>query len=91
MLQELEQLVEQGLRDVQHLRRVVGHGEGVADDSFLAFVDAESEAADATAIERNKAGQDAGVEILEEKFGGALIVPAEALLPEARLGFEQRA
>jgi hypothetical protein len=76
---------------LQHLRGVVGYGEGVAYDSFLGFVDAEGEAADASAIEGDKAWQDAGVEILEEEFGGALVVPAEALLPEARLGFEQRA
>ena len=64
------------------MRGVVVGGEGVADYGFLAFVDAEGEAADASAIEGDKAGQDAGVEILEEEFGGALIVPAKALLPE---------
>ena len=91
VMQELEQLVEKGLRDLKHLRGVVGYGEGVADDGLLAFVDAEGEAADASAVERDKAGQDAGVEILQEQLGGALVVPAQALLPEARLGFEQRA
>ena len=91
MLQELEQVVEKGLGDVQHLGRVARDGEGVAHDGFLALVDTEGEAADASAIERDEAGQDAGVEVLEEKLGGALVVPAQALLPEARLGFEQRA
>ena len=69
----------------------LGDGEGVADDGFLAFVDAEGEAADAAAVERDEAGKDAGVEILEEELGGALVVPAQALLPDARLGFEQGA
>ena len=91
MLQELEQVVEEELRDLKHLRRFVRDGEGVADDGLLAFVDAEGEAADASAVERDEAGQDAGVEVLEEELGGALVVPAQALLPEARLGFEQRA
>jgi len=83
VLQELEQLVEKRLRDLNHLRGVAGYGEGVADDSLLTFIDAKGKAADASAIERDKAGQDAGVEILEEEFGGALVVPAEALFPEA--------
>ena len=91
VVKELEELMEERLRDVQHLRGVVGDGEGVTDDGFLGFVDAEGEAADAAAVERDEAGQDAGVEVLEEELGGALVVPAETLLPDARLGFEQRA
>src|SRR5271168_3801470 len=83
MLKQLEQLVEEGLGDLKHLRRIVRDGKGVADYGFLAFVDAEGEAADASAVERNKTGQDAGVEILKEKLGGALVVPAQTLLPEA--------
>ena len=67
------------------------YGEGVAYDGFLAFVDTEGEAADASAVERDKAGQDTGVKVLQKKLGGALVVPAQALFPEARLGFEQRA
>ncbi len=51
--------MKQELRDLKHLRGLVGEGEGVADDSLLAFVDAEGEAADTTAIERDKARQDA--------------------------------
>src|SRR5437764_1938153 len=90
VLEKLEQLVQKGLRDLNHLRGVIGYREGVAYDSFRTFVDAEAKAADASAFKRDKAGEDSGVEILEEEFGGALIVPAEALLPQARLGFEQR-
>src|SRR6266853_4906446 len=89
MLQELEQVVQQELRDGNHLRRVVRQGEGVAYYGFLSFVDAEGKAADASAIERDKSGQDAGVEVLQQKLGGALVVPAQALVPETRLGFEQ--
>ena len=91
VLEELKEIVEEGLRDLKHLRWVVCGGEGVADNGFLAFVDAEGEATDAAAIEGDEAGQDAGVEILEEEFGRALVVPAQALLPETRLGFKQRA
>ena len=91
VLEELEQLVEQGLRDLNHLRRLIRNREGIAHYRFLGFVDTEGEAADASAIERDEAGQNAGVEILQKKLGGALVVPAEPLLPQARLGFEQRA
>jgi hypothetical protein len=91
MLQELKEMVQKELGDVDHLRRIVRKRKGVAYYGFLAFVDAEGEAADAAAVERDEAGQNAGVEVLQEEFGGALIVPAQALLPEARLGFEQRA
>ena len=91
VVEELEELVEQGVGDGEGLRGVGGCGEGVADYGFLAFVDAEGEAADAAAVEGDESGKDARVEVLEEELGGALIVPAEALLPEARLGFEQRA
>jgi len=91
MLEELEKLVDEGLSDGKGLRGIGGGGEGVADHGLLALVDAEGEAADASALEGDEAGEDAGVEILKEEFGGALIVPTEALLPEARLGFEQRA
>src|SRR5258708_103456 len=91
MLEELEEVVQQELRDVNYLRWVVCQGEGVAYYGFLAFIDAEGEAADASAVERDEAGQNAGVEVLQEELGGALVVPAQALLPETRLGFEQRA
>ena len=77
-----EELVEKRLRDLQHLRGVVRDGEGVTDDGFLALVDAEGEATDASTIERDKAGQDAGVKVLEKKLGGALVVPPEPLFPK---------
>jgi hypothetical protein len=91
MLQELEEMVQKDLRDVDHLRGIVGESEGVAYYGLLAFVDAEGESADASAVEGDEAGQDAGVKVLQEKLGGTLVVPAQALLPETRLGFEQRA
>jgi hypothetical protein len=91
VLQELEELMQELLGDVKHLRRIVCNCEGIANYGLLPFIDAEGEAADAPAVERDEAGQDTGVEILKEKLGGALIVPAEALFPEARLGFKQRA
>ena len=91
MMQKLKKLVEELLGDLKDLGVVVCSGEGIADYGFLAFVDAEGESADASAIEGYEAGKDARVEVLEEEFGGALIVPAKTLLPDARLGFEQRA
>ena len=91
VLQELNEVVEEGAGDVQHLAGLVGYGEGIPYDGFVSLVDAEGEAADAATVERDKAGEDTRIEILEEEFGGALVVPAETLLPGARLGFEQRA
>ena len=76
--------------DLERLLLIVGDGVGIADDRLVAFVDAEGEAADATAVERDKAGQDAGVEVLQEEFGGAAVVPAEPPLPDVGLGLEQR-
>ena len=67
--EELEELVEEGLGDGKSLCGVSGCGEGVADYGFLAFVNAEGESADAAAVEGDEAGEDAGVEVLEEKLG----------------------
>jgi hypothetical protein len=91
--EKLEEVVEEGLGDVEGLGGIVagGDGVGVADDGLVALVDAEGEAADAAVVEGDEAGEDAGVEVLEKELGGALVVPAEALLPDAGFGFEERA
>ena len=68
---------------------IVGYCVGIAYDGFVSLVDAEGEAADASAVQRDEAGQDAGVEVLQQQFGGALVVPAQPLLPDARFGLEQ--
>jgi hypothetical protein len=91
VLQELEEMMQEGAGDVEHLQGVSGYGVSVSDDGFVAFVDAEGEAADAAAVEGDETWEDTRVEILQEEFGGALIVPTETLLPGACLGFEQRA
>ncbi len=83
MLQQLEQVMQEELRDLNDLRRFACDGEGVTDDGLLAFVDAEGEPADTSSVEGDEAGQDAGVEVLEEELGGALVVPTQPLLPEA--------
>src|SRR5260370_35183726 len=88
-MEQLEQAAEEGLCGLEGLGGIVRDGVDVADDSLMAFVDAEGVAADAAAVESDEAGEDARVEILQEKLGGGLIVPAEASLPEARLGLEQ--
>ncbi len=90
VVKELEKLMKELLGNLEDLRMVVAYGEGVTDHSLLAFVDAEGESADASTVKSDKAGEDAGVEVLKKKLGGALIVPTEALLPNARLGFKQR-
>ena len=70
-------MLEECVGDAERLGVVAADGVDVADDCFVALVDAEGEAADAAAVEGDEAGQDAGVEILKEKLGGAAIVPAE--------------
>ena len=65
-------------------------GEDVAHDSLVAFVDAEGEPADAPAGQRDEAGQDARVEILQQQLCRGGVVPAQAPLPESRLLLQQR-
>ncbi len=77
------QVMQKELRDLNDLRRFARDGKGVADDGLLAFIDAEGEAADTSSVEGDEAGQDAGIEVLEEELGGALVVPTQSLLPEA--------
>ena len=71
-------------------RGLVARGVDVADDGFVAFVDAEGEADDAAAVERDEAGKDARIQILEQELGGGFVVPVEALVPEFGLLFEER-
>ncbi len=66
-------MVEKRLCDLNRLRWIICDREGIPYDCFLAFVDAKGETADAAAFQSNKAGQDAGVEILEQELGGALV------------------
>ena len=83
--------MKERLRDLKRLRWIICNGEGVPYDRFLPFVDAKRKATNSTSIESNKAGQNAGVEILKQEFGGTLIVPSETLVPDARFGLQQRA
>jgi hypothetical protein len=76
VMEKLQKLVEELLGDLEDLCVVVAYGEGVTDDGFLAFVDTEGETADSSSVESDETGKDTGVEVLEEKLGGALVVPA---------------
>ncbi len=69
---------------------MAGGDEEVSDDCFRAFIDEEGIAADAAAVERDEAGEDAGVKVLKQQIGRAAIVPAEALEPDVSLFIEQR-
>jgi len=89
--EELEEVLKEGSGGGEGLGGVGADGPGVSDDRLVALVNAEGEAADAATVEGDEAGKDARIEILEEKLGGALIVPAKTLLPDASLGFEERA
>jgi hypothetical protein len=89
MQEQIEQMLEKDVGDVEGLLLIAGDGVGIADDRFVSLVDAESEAADAASVECDETGKDVGVEVLQEEFGGAAIVPAEALLPDVGLRFKQ--
>ena len=67
--EQIEEVVEEGVGDAEGLGGVAGGGVGVAYDGFVALVDTEGEAADAAAVEGYEAGEDAGVEVLEEELG----------------------
>ncbi len=86
--EEIEEGAKEGVGDVQGCGWVVGYCVGVSDDGLVSFVDAEGETADASAIERDEAGQDAGVEVLQQQLGRALVVPAQLLLPDAQPRFQ---
>jgi hypothetical protein len=88
--EEIEEGAKEGVGDVQGYGWVIGYCVGVSDDGFVSFVDAESEATDASAVECDEAGQDAGVEVLQQQLGRALVVPAQLLFPDTSLGFKQR-
>jgi hypothetical protein len=68
-----------------------GDGEGVADDRLIVLVDTEDVSGDAAIFDGDVAGEDAGVEVLEEQIGGAAVVPAQALVPELDFRIEDRA
>ena len=88
--EELEEVAGEGLDDEVR----VGFAGGcvdVSDDGFEVFVDAEGETDDASAVEGDETGEDAGVEVLQEEVGGGAVVPVEALVPEGGLSLEERA
>jgi hypothetical protein len=88
---DLEKVAEEGAGDLERSVGGGGDGEGVADDGLGPLVDAEGVAADAAVIEGDEAGEDLGVEVLEEELGGAAIVPEEVFTPEEGLLLEQGA
>jgi hypothetical protein len=87
--QDLEEMAEQGAGDLESGVGWGGEGEGIADDGLDPLVNTEGEAADAAVIERDVAGKDLGLEVLEEELGGAAIVPAQLFAPEEGLLLEQ--
>ena len=72
------------------IRCTVPQRKSIPNYGFMAFVNTETVAADAPAIERNIALQNAGLKILQEKLGGAAIVPAQTLAPELSFLLQQR-
>ncbi len=68
--QEFEQMAKKGVGDLERLLSIAGDRIGVAHDRLVALVDAEGEATDPATVERDEAGQDAGVEILQKQLDG---------------------
>jgi hypothetical protein len=88
--EELEEPVEESEIGLAGEVGIGGEGPGIADDGFIAFIDAEGVSADAAAVEGDKAREDAGVEVLKEKLCRGPVVPAEALLPFSSLSLKER-
>ena len=87
--EELDEVVEEADFDFgRGVGAAAGDGEGVADDRLVFFVDTEDVAGDAAVFDGDVAGEDAGVEVLEEQIGGGAVVPAQAFVPELDFGVE---
>src|SRR5665213_2835688 len=65
-------------------------GVDVTDDRLRGFVNAEGVALDTTAMQSDKAGKDAAVEVVEQQLNGFFVVPEQACVPTAGFVFEQR-
>src|SRR5271170_2235750 len=65
-------------------------GEGVADNRLVFFVYTENIAGGAAVLDSDVAGENAGVEILQEQVGGGAVIPSQAIVPEADLLIEHR-
>ena len=89
-LQHLEQVNEEGLADGVGEVFAFAKGIDVAEDGLGCLKDGEGVAGDLTATERDEAGEDAAVEVLEQDGGRAGVVPEEAPLPAVGLFHEQR-
>ncbi len=88
--QQLQQVTQQPVRNLNGLRRIAGYRIGVPNHRLVPLVHAKSKAAHAPTLKRNKARQDTRVQILQQQLAGALVAPAQPLLPHACLVFQQR-
>lgn len=62
----------------------------IADYGLRTFIDAEDVTADASLMQGYIAGQDAGVEILQQQFSGAAVIPTKTCAPHATFFFKDR-
>jgi hypothetical protein len=91
VLEELDEVVEEGFADGVAGGGGLVEGVDVADDGLIGLVDAEGVALEDAVAEGDEAGEDATVEVFEEHLGGAGVVPVKALLPMVGLVAEQGA
>ena len=65
--------------------------EEVSDDALVAFVDEIAVAAQASALDGGKAGEDAGVGVTEHHLGRGAVIPVERASPERDLFIDEGA
>jgi hypothetical protein len=90
VLEEFNEVVEQGVADgiVEALGLV--EGVEVADDGLGGLEDAKSISTDDAVAQGDVAGKDAAVEVFKDHVGSACVVPVQAALPALGLVAQQR-
>src|SRR5579864_3628990 len=91
LLQRLNYMRQEFQFDLAGVGEAIAIGDvEVADDALTSLVDKKGVAEDASALDGRIAGQDFGVDVAENHFRRAGVVPGKLVRPELRLIVEQR-
>src|ERR1700722_44191 len=83
-------MTQQSLSDLQRVLRIVRDGVDIANDNFVPLVHAKRKPANPPPIQSYKAGENAGIQVLQQEVTGTLVVPAQSPLPDACLVLQHR-
>ena len=81
---------QQPLGDLQRVLRIVRDGIDIPNDNLVSLVHAKRKSANPPSIQSYKAGEYAGVQVLQQEVTGTLVVPTQPPLPDACLVFQHR-